>query len=567
MKFLRVFFLLCGLLGQGFALDREAFTFTNYKLDVRVEPEQQRLAVRGKIALRNDSAAAQKNLTLQISSSLDWSSIQLAGKPVQFVSHEYTSDIDHTGELSEAIVTLPQEVPPKGVVELEIGYEGIIPLDATRLTRIGVPEAQARHSDWDRISKSFTAVRGIGYVAWYPIATEAASLSEGSAVEETVGRWKARQGGTAMSLSFESTADAPIFFSGSKDAAAASTEDKTGKAAAFQMLKVGISVPTFVIAHYQALASSDAVTVQYLPGQEEVAQAYGEAAKVDPIIPVGGGPANLQILGLPDPDAAAFVSVGMLVSPLKSPITNEAVMDIVYAKARNSVSSPRAWVQEGLAHYAQAAFIASETNRRAALDYLKAHEPILVEEEKDAKPAAGDKSGTIEATRGLINSPDGLYVQTKAMFVWWMLNEMLGGKLKDVLLTYNSAEDKDPAYVQGLIEKANHRDWQWFFDDWVYRDRGLPDFRIDSVYSRQMPNKGYLVTVTVGNLGNAGAEVPVTVRTESTEITQRLEVRAKTKGSVRIETTSPPLEVVVNDGSVPESGSGNNTFKVNAAAK
>ena len=37
------------------ALEREAFTFTKYILEVRVEPEQQRLGVRGKITLRNDS--------------------------------------------------------------------------------------------------------------------------------------------------------------------------------------------------------------------------------------------------------------------------------------------------------------------------------------------------------------------------------------------------------------------------------------------------------------------------------------------------------------------------------
>ena len=52
----------CGLLVHAHALDREAFTFTKYDLDVRIEPEQQRLAVRGKITLRNDSASPQKNL-------------------------------------------------------------------------------------------------------------------------------------------------------------------------------------------------------------------------------------------------------------------------------------------------------------------------------------------------------------------------------------------------------------------------------------------------------------------------------------------------------------------------
>src|SRR3984893_482515 len=193
MKFLRILSILCGLLLQAYAIDREAFAFTNYNLDVRVEPEQQRLAVRGKISLRNESASPQKTLSLQISSSLGWRSIQLDGKPVQFVSQPYTSDIDHTGALSEALVILPKEVPLQGTLELEIGYEGIIPLDVTRLTRIGVPEEKARDSDWDQISTSFTAVRGVGYVAWYPVATESASLSEGNSVFQTLARWKARE--------------------------------------------------------------------------------------------------------------------------------------------------------------------------------------------------------------------------------------------------------------------------------------------------------------------------------------------------------------------------------------
>src|SRR5580698_1765608 len=170
---------LCASVVGCFSLDREAFTFTNYDLNVRVEPEQQRLGVRGKITLRNDSASLQKIAVLQISSSLDWRSIRAGDQAVQFVTQTYTSDIDHTGALSEAIVTLPQAVVPKGTVELEIAYEGVILLEATRLTRIGTPEAAAKSSDWDEITTKFTAVRGAGNVAWYPMATEMADLSEG----------------------------------------------------------------------------------------------------------------------------------------------------------------------------------------------------------------------------------------------------------------------------------------------------------------------------------------------------------------------------------------------------
>ena len=87
---------LCASVVNAFSLDREAFTFTSYDLNVRVEPEQQRLGVRGKITLRNDSPAPQKIAVLQISSSLDWRSIKAGGKQLQFVSQPFTSDIDHT---------------------------------------------------------------------------------------------------------------------------------------------------------------------------------------------------------------------------------------------------------------------------------------------------------------------------------------------------------------------------------------------------------------------------------------------------------------------------------------
>ncbi len=195
-----LFDLTAGLIVPATALNREAFTITRYDLEVRLEPEQQRLGARGKITLRNDSGQPQKIVALQISSSLNWRSIRVDAKPVQYVSQPYISDIDHTGALSEAIVTLPVEIKPKDSVELEIGYEGVIPLDATRLTRIGVPEEIAKHSSWDQISPSFTAVRGAGYVAWYPITTESADFSEGNSLFEVTDRWKKREQGVNPKL-------------------------------------------------------------------------------------------------------------------------------------------------------------------------------------------------------------------------------------------------------------------------------------------------------------------------------------------------------------------------------
>jgi len=560
MRLLCVLGVLCGLVLPARALDREAFTFTKYDLDVRVEPEQQRLAVRGEVWLRNDSPVAQKNVVLQISATLVWRSVKIAGDPVDFTSHDYTSDIDHTGALSEAVVILPREIAPGGTVEVEIGYEGTIPLDATRLTRIGVSEEKAKHNDWDQISKAFTAVRGIGYVAWYPVATEAANLAEGDSVSETVGRWKARQANAAMDVRFESSLVQEILFSGT--AALAGAESKSANFAAFHIARLGLDVPTFVMADYQKLGAKNASLNYYLAAQEEAAKTYADAVSViDVGTPAAGGASEgIEILGLPDPEATSFVTTGMLLCPLKLPLTNETMLSLVYAKARGLVPSPRAWIQEGLAHYAQVAFIENEAGRKAALDYLSAHATTLVETEKAA--VGKDRDGNWQAAHSLINAPDGLYLQTKAMFVWWMLKDMLGKLPAEALHNYHGADDKDAAYVQRLIEKDTHRDLGWFFDDWVYRDRGLPDFRVDSVYPREIVGGGYMVTVTVENLGEAGAEVPVTLRIPSGDITRKLEVRGKSKASLRIETPTLPQEVVVNDGSVPESDVSNNRYRI-----
>src|SRR5262252_4116801 len=94
--------ILCVLCGASFcrSLDREAFSITNYDLNLQIEPEQHRLGARGKITLRNDTATPQKIAVLQISSSLDWRAIRAANKLLQYVTQPYTSDIDHTGVLS-----------------------------------------------------------------------------------------------------------------------------------------------------------------------------------------------------------------------------------------------------------------------------------------------------------------------------------------------------------------------------------------------------------------------------------------------------------------------------------
>jgi hypothetical protein len=118
-----------------------------------------------------------------------------------------------------------------------------------------------------------------------------------------------------------------------------------------------------------------------------------------------------------------------------------------------------------------------------------------------------------------------------------------------------------------LIAAQTQRDLEWFFDDWVYRDRGLPDFKVESAFSRKTMTGSFMLTITLDNLGTAGAEVPVIVKFAGGEIMRRLEVHAKNKTVIRVETPATPQEIVVNDGSVPESDMTNNTFKIEATDK
>ena len=155
--------------------------------------------------------------------------------------------------------------------------------------------------------------------------------------------------------------------------------------------------------------------------------------------------------------------------------------------------------------------------------------------------------------------------RVKAMYVWWMLRDMVGeAALQQAFKKYRPLDDKDTAYMPRLIEQAAKRDLEWFFDDWLYRDRGLPDFRVDSVFPRTTLNGTYVVTVTLANDGDAAAEVPVFVRAEGGERTKRMLVKGKSKAVDRVEVPTTPNEAVVNDGSVPESNMNNNAMAVRA---
>jgi aminopeptidase N len=162
----------------------------------------------------------------------------------------------------------------------------------------------------------------------------------------------------------------------------------------------------------------------------------------------------------------------------------------------------------------------------------------------------------------LTQATDPTYYSIKAMFVWWMLRDMVGDQpLQRAIQSYRPDQDKEPSYFQQLLQAQSKRDLEWFFDDWVYRDRGLPDFRIATAFVRAMLSDNISVTVTVENLGDVAAEVPVTVHTDKGDATQRVLVKGKSKAVQRFQVISQPTVAVVNDGSVPEIDLANNHYK------
>lgn len=583
MRFFYLLCLLCGFASLASALDREAFTITKYDLDIRLEPDQQRLGARGHITLRNDSTQPQRIVALQISSSLNWRSIRVDAKPVQFVSQPYTSDIDHTGGLSEAIVTLPTEIKPKDFVEIEIGYEGVVPLDVIRLTRVGVPDQIAKHSSWDQISPSFTAVRGAGYVAWYPITTESADFSEGNSLFEVADRWKAREAASEFKVRLTSsseTAGGPSSLmicspGGEKPASVKPVDEKNSQPSSSTSLvsaecfssRLGAVTPTFAMANYQE-GSKPPLFLFSLPGDEAGAATYSSAlAPATKFVSEWFGPpsAPVAIADFFDPNSAPFESGTLLMASMAAEDSKLAGINVVHELVHAAVRSSRPWVYEGLAHFAEAMYREQQGGRQAALDFLGVHRAAFLDSEKEVSASLQKLPNQKTIGQPLAVTFDETYFRSKAAYVWWMLRDMIGDNaLKQAIRKYRAGEDNDPKYVQQLIETASHRDLAWFFEDWVYQDRGLPDLRVQTTHPWTTEKGVQFITVTLENAGNAGAEVPFKIRFEGGEITKRLEVRAKSTATMRVELPLPPSEIVVNDGSVPEIDLTNNVFQVAA---
>jgi len=460
-----------------------------------------------------------------------------------------------------------------------------------------------------------TALRGFGNVLWYPVSAPPVFLGDGAKLFQSVGRTKLREAAATirLRLSVEYVGEPPdaAYFCGRRGQLIAISDNPNLPAAqspgiatvTFDAQPLGFRTPSlFVTAGAASLTGTQANPdlIAALTPHEDALPAYAAAAaQVEPLLADWLGAQPLGPLTLLDHPGDPFEDDALLVRPMRAADPAALAPSLVHSLTHAWIRSSRPWIDEGLAEFMSLLWIERTQGRPATLSQLQdaARTLALTEPELPASlpnaestassnsqsaptspppapskissssdsPSHPDKSSSpipsfSPAGASLADASGEVFYRTKAAAVWWMLRGIVGDDaLKQALQAYrkDSRLDRDPTGFEQTLAAATHQDLRWFFSDWVYRDRGLPDLSIVSVTPSQLePNgaaaAGWLIAVDVRNNGYAGAQVTVTVRGGTATETRQLRIPGRSSASVRIVFAGTPQQVQVNDGSVPE---------------
>lgn len=562
-------------------LERSSLTFTAYDLDVQLAPAQSHIAVHAGFTVKNSGKEPVTRLVFQISSSLHWESFAMRSEGrvsrLIFAVETVDTDADHTGKATEAVVSLPQPLMPGANLEVSSLYSGEVVRSAERLVRIGAPSDQAARADWDKIGPQGTALRGFGNVLWYPTAAAPVFLGDGAKLFQSVGQTKLLQSAATvhLRLTIEYVGDPPdaAFFCGRREQLVATSENQNlpvaespGVATAeFSERQIGFRTLSLFVTD-RAGTVTDNSLISAVTGHYDAVPSYGAAStKVQPLLVEWLGPGPLSILNILDHEGQPFEDDALLVAPMRAAAADVLAPPLAHSLSHAWFGSSHVWLDEGVAQFMSLLWMAQSEGREVAVGHMEEETKALTLIE----PTPGQNTGADEAGQSLIQARDEVFYRTKAASVLWMLRSLVGDDaLKHALQSYrNDKQDGDPKEFQRVVEQSSRRDLGWFFDDWVYQDKGLPDLSIASVTPRaldQVGDKGpgWLVAVEVRNDGGATADVPVTVRSGTLTETHRLRVPARSSASTRIVFAGTPSEVVVNDGSVPEVTSSMHTKEI-----
>jgi hypothetical protein len=584
--------------------ERTSLTYSSYDFEVHLEPSQHSIAVQVGMVARNNSDKPLEKIVLQLSSSLRWESVEVDGKPANFETETVDSDIDHTGELTEAVVKLGSPLAPGESIRMNVIYSGTVVPSAERLLRLGAPAKIANSSEWDAIDPKFTALRGFGNVIWFPVSTAPVLLGQGPEMFDSVGKWKLSESnakvamhvlveyldveptvaflnGTAVQPDRESPQEPPAepVAPTSAKAPARSGQPASGRSAAKQGLVsstkptamagntilqvVSFTLPPTRLGFSPLSFFVMSAALEGVPGLDIYSRADNKAAastyqtvftQTRPMIEpwLGAHPKRSVVLvDLPDADDLPFEESNILFLPLKTNATDDTVGPVMaHMLGHAYFDSPRVWMNEGVAQFMTLLWIEQRAGVSTALGQMDSHRAALA--------IAETSDPGVNPGQSLIEAWSDIYYRDKATDVLWMMRNIVGDEaLGKALQAYVPEEDHEPSYFQTLLQKASNKNLEWFFDDWVYRDTGLPDLHILSAYWRPILNKNssgknYLVSVDVQNDSFCAAEVPVTVSSAFSSQTRELLIPAHTRSALRMLLDSKPAQVVVNDGSVPE---------------
>lgn len=570
--------------------ERSALTFTAYDLDARLTPAASCLAMRARLTLRNDGATPLNHLALQISSSLTWESATLVGdktlSKLPLAQHLLETDADHTGKVSEAILTLPAALAPGASLTIDTFYSGSIKQNSTRLERIGAAHSEAAKTDWDAITEEATALRGFGDVLWYPVAAPQVFLGEGAQLFDAVGKTKLRESNASVRLrvGVEYVGDPPIaaYFCGRRraftsvsdnvdapvvNAPGLATVEFVARPLGFRVMSLFlINSPEIFATPLPGASTSGGVLAVETTNDSQLPLVAATATDAAALLTEWLGPQPLSSLAVLDHAGQPFEDGPFLVAPLAALAAPDAAPAMTHSLAHAWVQTGRPWMDEGLAQF----FVLLGVERAKGREEATAQLDALLEPLTLAEPAleAGKPAPVGEP---LPSASSEFYYRRKAAAVWWMLRDIAGeDALKQALQAWRvqPASTRDPEQdatrFETVLEKTSAKDLHWFFDDWVLHDRGLPDLTLVDVTPRQLPappgkSSGWLVAVTVRNDGAAVADVPLVVRSGSYSTTQRMRIPGFGSTTTRIVVEAAPTEVVLNDGSTPEQRSSMHT--------
>lgn len=536
--------------------ERRAVHITAWDMDVHLDPSQESIEVHARLTLRNDGSVPLVVVPLQLSSTLHFDDADLNGARLPLSADILPSDADHSGRLTEAAIALPHPLAPQASITFAVDYGGAIGLNDQRLTLLGAPEAQAAASDWDRISPSFTGLRGFGNVVWYPVSSVPEALGDGDRLFTEIGRQKLLDQDATMALRVtdEFTGDPPnvALLDGrwvplNKPASMPTAAFPGVITVSLPPTRLGFEAPSLFLARRTQIASAGVRVLATASGQADAQDYIAAALRAQNLIHawLGNQPhPDLTILDLPETDEAPAEIGNVLAIPLASGDAAKLTPIVVHGLAHAAFWSPRAWLNEGVANFLGTLWIESADGRQAALENLNSERAALA----IAEPAMPGDGG-----QDLLHATNAVFYRTKATYVLWMLRSLVGDNaLQAALQAYNPADDTTPDYFEHLVERAAHKDLGWFFSNWVDQDLGLPDLSIAGVYISPQAHFTQLVAVDIVNHGYAEASVPVTIKGAGT--TDTVQVRVPAHGSIthRVVFQEQPTEVDVNDGTVPE---------------